>query len=166
MSASHSGSTESESGCEVRSRTVSTDVALESESQHRIELPRNESLKSLRTMIRRCPIGGRVLSSRTRCAQPIPRRRNSATGSASALHCVVSPLVLYRLVGDLKTTVNNREGLTQLLFIDAQRRIRIERVPADQRVKPIFAEELTECRHFLRRAVEGRHGLPCLAAAN
>ena len=52
------------------------------------------------------------------------------------------------LVSDLEAFVDNRECLPQLLFSDAKRRVREERVPANECVQTFLTEELSERLHF------------------
>src|ERR1700676_26514 len=75
-------------------------------------------------------------------------------------------LVLNRFVRNLEAFVDDGKRLAQLLLVDAQRRIRIESIPAHQRVKPLLAEEAPKRAHFVGRAVKRSHWLTRLAAAN
>src|SRR3981081_654109 len=76
-----------------------------------------------------------------------------------------SVLVDHCFVCDLKPFVDDGEGFPQLLFVDAERGVGIERVPADQGVEALLAEEASQGGHFVGGAVEGSHGLASLAAA-
>jgi hypothetical protein len=58
-------------------------------------------------------------------------------------------LVFHRFVRDLQPLVDDGKRLPQLLLVNAQWRIRIEGVPANQRVEPLFAEETSQSRHLL-----------------
>jgi hypothetical protein len=62
---------------------------------------------------------------------------------------LIAELVGHGTIGNLQPFVNNRERLAQLLLVNAKRRIRIERVPAHQRIKTVLAEEFSECSHLL-----------------
>ena len=57
--------------------------------------------------------------------------------------CAPADLVLYGFVRNLEAFVDDGEGFAQLLFVDAERRIGEERVPAHQRVEALLAEELS-----------------------
>src|SRR5262245_59562867 len=61
-----------------------------------------------------------------------------------------------RSIRDLQPAIDDRECLAQLGLGDAQRRVREERVPPDERVQSLLPEELRQRRHLLRRAVERR----------
>src|ERR1700678_1028682 len=70
-----------------------------------------------------------------------------------------SALVLHRFVRDIEALVDDGEGFAQLLFIDAEWRVRIESVPAHQRVEALLAEKAAQSGHLFGCAVEWRHGL-------
>jgi hypothetical protein len=69
-------------------------------------------------------------------------------------------------VGNLQAAVDDAEGFAQLLLVNAERRIGVEAVPAHERVEAVLAEEAAEGGHLVGGAVEGRHRLARLAAAN
>src|SRR5208282_2490884 len=71
-------------------------------------------------------------------------------------------LVLHRTVRNLQPLVDDRKCLAQLRLVDAQRRISEESIPANEGIEPVLSEELAERNHFIGRAIERRHGLPCL----
>src|SRR5271157_5736935 len=75
-------------------------------------------------------------------------------------------LLFHRLIRNLKPSVDDRKRLSQLLLVDAQRRIGVEGIPANQCIEPVLSEELAERYHFIRSAVERRHWLPRLAVAD
>ncbi len=58
----------------------------------------------------------------------------------SIFHCAIR---------DLEALVDNREGLMQLLLVDAEWRIGEKCVPAHERVEALFAEKLSQGGHFL-----------------
>src|ERR1700739_456069 len=72
----------------------------------------------------------------------------------------------YGTVGDLQALVDNGKRLAQLLLVDAERGVRVEGVPPDQCIKPVFAEEFSEGSHFFGGSVERRHRLLCFPIAN
>src|SRR5205807_4573059 len=88
--------------------------------------------------------------------------------SSRGTHSLFGPYasISDHLVSNFQPLVNDREGLAQLLFINAQRRIGKERVPADESIEPLFAEESSQCSHFFGRVIERSHGLAGLAAAD
>src|SRR5207237_10580002 len=55
-----------------------------------------------------------------------------------------------------QASLDDAEPVAQLLLADRQRRIGEERVPADKRVEPFLAEELSESLHWFRGTVEWR----------
>src|SRR5688572_13299431 len=69
-------------------------------------------------------------------------------------------------IGYRKPTVDDGETLTQLSLGNAQRRIREEIIPPDKRKETVLPEEISECGHLRRCAVEWRHRFPCLLAAH
>src|SRR5436853_3586972 len=75
-------------------------------------------------------------------------------------------LVLYGAIGNLQALVDDGKSFAQLLLVNAQGRIGIESIPAHKCVETLLAEEPAEGGHFFRGAIERRHRLPCLAAAN
>ena len=63
-------------------------------------------------------------------------------------------LVLHGFVGNLQAAINDREAFPKLLFLNTQRRIGEESVPAHECVQAFLAEEFSQSRHFLRGAVK------------
>src|SRR5882762_9343872 len=74
-------------------------------------------------------------------------------------------LVNYSFIGSVEPAIDDREGVAQLLFGDAERRVGVEGVPANQGVEALLAEEAAQGGHLVGGAVEGGHGLASLAAA-
>src|SRR5713101_6509796 len=64
-------------------------------------------------------------------------------------------LIDYSLISDLQPAIDDLKRLAHLLFVDAERRVGEEGVPADEGVEPLLAEETSERRHFVGGAVEG-----------
>ena len=56
--------------------------------------------------------------------------------------------LLYGLVSNLQAVIDDRERLSQLVFSDAEWRVREEGVPANECVETFLAEELSERLHF------------------
>src|SRR6185369_9770639 len=75
-------------------------------------------------------------------------------------------LLRYGAIGNLKTFVDNRKSLTQLLFVNTKRRICIERIPPHDGIEALLAEELSKRSHLFRCAVEWGHRLLRLAITN
>src|SRR5439155_25101648 len=100
----------------------------------------------------------RAPDRRRREATPrIPRPKAPACASSCSDH---------RLVRDLESSVDNPDRLAQLRFGDAERWIRIERVPPHESVQPFVAKEAGEGFHLIRRAVERRERLTFRAIAH
>ena len=56
--------------------------------------------------------------------------------------------LLNGLVSDLESPIDDRERLAQLVFDNTERRVREERVPANECVETVLTEELSERLHF------------------
>src|ERR1700724_875955 len=69
----------------------------------------------------------------------------------------------YCPIGNLQPLINNRKRLPQLLLINAQRRIGIEGIPANQGIESVLSKELPKRDHLLRSPIKRSHGLPRLA---
>src|SRR5437762_14258037 len=67
---------------------------------------------------------------------------------------IPNSLILNCGVSDLQPAVDDRKCLAQFGFGDAERRVREERIPSQEGVEPLLAEEAAERRHLLRGAVE------------
>ena len=77
-----------------------------------------------------------------------------------------SVLVNYSLICDVEPAIDDGEGFAQLLFVDAERRVGVESVPANQGVEALLAEEAAQGSHLVGGAVEWSHGLASFAAAD
>src|ERR1700736_6956669 len=64
-----------------------------------------------------------------------------------------------RPVRDVERFVDDREPLREFLFVDAQRGVRHDRVPANEGVEALVAQGLPHRLHRLRGSVEGRERL-------
>src|ERR1700732_5646849 len=72
----------------------------------------------------------------------------------------------YCPIRNLQPPINNRKRLPQLLLVDAQRRIGVEGIPANQGIEPVLPEKLPQRDHLVRSPVKRSHRLPCLAVPN
>src|SRR5436305_14438260 len=73
---------------------------------------------------------------------------------------IPNSLILNCGVSDLQPAVDDPKCLAQFGFGDAERRVREERVPPQEGVEPLLAEETSERRHPVRGAVERSQGEP------
>src|ERR1700740_430393 len=127
------------------------------------------SMEGLIATLKRCGTQNRNPDKATRVKVPTRihcRWRESDRSVHPSRATRDSQLVANSPISNLQPAIDDGKRLAQLLFVDAQRRIGEEGIPADKGVETLLAEEAPKRRHLVRGAIERSHGLFRLAAAH